>query len=431
MSATTCHKVLFKQFKQCTGHMQAPLFCLSAWFDPTPLRFGARGLILLLGLAVPGVPGDAAAAAASASPPTVTVDLEYTGTGEAQCTQYMPVERREKPFAREPVLEKKPLHRGLIPWGPDTNQFLPFIWSPKQGRLHLDLNRNGDLTDDSAAVFNSQPDASSQTFSNIHLIRVIAGRPQTCSVELSFRSSGNNNYYLYAGQCWYWQSKLTINGKEWQYGMVDTTLLESRSPVAPRYTLLRPWTERERPTHLRGSTPDMFGYTTNLFFCGQAYQLDGRWDTTGSALKYRVAFRETPSRLAELQVSGEHLHRLILGGEKKLTVVADQPKGSVKIPSGSYTLDEIWLRLGEAEAACFKGGSFKASEGKPTPLLFGGPLTNSAQIKSGGHSLEIGYALLGADGRQYRMTRGGDTNPPEVVIFDGARQLAADKFRYG
>ena len=51
-------------------------------------------------------------------------------------------------FAREPDVAGRRVFRGVFKLGADTNQFVPFLWDIEGGRLHLDLNRNRDLTDE-------------------------------------------------------------------------------------------------------------------------------------------------------------------------------------------------------------------------------------------------------------------------------------------
>lgn len=363
--------------------------------------------------------------------PVHTVDLEYRESSEELVTRRLEVISRFNPFPKEPMLLGKDIQRGSLAWGKTSDQFIPYIWDCKEGRLYLDLNRNGDLTDDTHGVFRAVTNTSFQTFSNVHLVRESPEQSFPCRVTLQFWSLNRNPALVYISQCWLWQGKLVVQGKEWQLGMIDNAIESNSSRLAPRWLLLRPWTERDRLLNLRTSTPDLTDYVTNLFFGGQAYQLNGRWETTGTTLKYQVTLQEQASQLGELQVSGRHLHRLILANENQLTAILDQPKGTFKLPVGNYTLDEIWLRDGEAEAACFKGGNLTIEKTKPACLIVGGPLTNSTRIKSSGNSLHVTYTILGADGRSYRMIRGGETNPPTVAIFHGTNQLAADKFRYG
>ena len=115
----------------------------------------------------------------------------------------------------------------------------------------------------------------------------------------------------------------------------------------------------------------------------------------------------------------------------EMTVVLDQPAGTVKLPVGSYSLAQIWLRKGETEVASLGVGKLTVNEQRPASLLAGGPLTNSIQIGSEGYNLLLNYALLGAGGRDYKMPGRDGKHWPEFAVFQGTNRLVTGKFQYG
>ena len=115
-----------------------------------------------------------------------------------------------------------------------------------------------------------------------------------------------------------------------------------------------------------------------------------------------MAFKEQAPRLGELKITGTDLYRLILTAEPEMTVVFDQPAGTVKLPVGSYSLAQTWLRKGETELASAGVRKFSVEEQRPASVLAGGPLTNSIQVGSEGYNLLLNYALLGVGGRGYK-----------------------------
>ena len=136
---------------------------------------------------------------------------------------------------------------------------------------------------------------------------------------------------VYAGLYSYWQARLSLHGKEWQFGLVES-VPDGKAPASPRYLLLRPWAERQRAFHLTSSSPDFCDYTKNLFFGNRAYELDCRYEPGGESPKYKVTFKEQAPRLGELKVTGADLHRLILTAKPAMTVVLDQPAGNSEAP---------------------------------------------------------------------------------------------------
>jgi hypothetical protein len=394
-------------------------------------------LLVWLGLGIPtGLPLQAAPAEPEAASPvaTHTADLQYQETDEVLVSFSVGVKLLSNPFLKEPPppegdafrsLPRANVFRGSLLSESRPEQATAFIWDKAQGRLYLDLNRNGDLTDDPKGIFASPSRDDNQTFTNVHLVLPTATGDRAVRLQLEFYSSRSSSPRVSAGLCYYWDTKLSLRGTDWQFGLVEGRLRENA------YLLLRPWAERQRPFHLTTGSPDFFGFTTDLFFGNQAYTLDCRYQPGGDSGKYRLTLKEQSPRLGELKVTGADLHRLILTTKPSLTVVLDQPQGTVRVPVGNYSLDEIWLRQGEVEVGSFGAGKVSVDARRPANLVAGGSLTNSVTVKSQDHSLRLKYKMLGADGRDYKFPRPDYKHPPEFAVFQGTNRLATGKFEFG
>jgi hypothetical protein len=408
-----------------------------------PLNFKHAGrlavrpiLLLLAGLAGLSISSSVSLRAAPTEPAasfpalTCTADLNYQETDEALILRAVGVKLQTAPFQKEPALPGQDVFRGSLLWGPRPEHAMPFIWDKGRGRLLLDLNRNRDLTDDPKGVFVSASKDSHQVFTNIHMVLPTAtgDRPVRLQVELnSYQGAGVS---VNACLCSYWQARLSLHGMEWQFGFVEN-MPDGKAPVSPQYLLLRPWAERQRAFHLTSGTPDFCAFTRSVFFGNHAYDLDCRYEPGGESPKYRVTLKEQSPRLGELKVAGADLHRLILTAKPAMTVVLDQPQGTTKLPVGNYSLDEIWLRKGEAEVSRMNAGRLTVDAQHPANLVAGGPLTNSIEGRSQGDSLQLNYRLLGADGGAYQFSRPDYKHPPECAVFQGTNRLATGKFQYG
>ncbi len=383
-----------------------------------------------------GIPTHSSVQAAPAEPAatspafTHTADLQYQETDEVLVSYSVGTKLRANPFLKEPALPGQNVFRGSLLSEPRPDQATAFIWDKGQGRLYLDLNRNGDLTDDPKGAFASPSRDDNQTFTNIHLVLPATTGDRAVRLQLEFYASRSSSPRVYAGLCYYWAAKLSLHGTDWQFGLVEGHRREQPAAL-PTYLLLRSWAERQRPFHLTSSSPDFFDFTTNLFFGNQAYALNCRYQPAGDAGKYRLRLEEQSPRLGELKVTGANLHRLILTAKPSLTVVLDKPQGVVKLPVGNYSLAEIWLRKGEAEVGSFGAGKLSVDGRRPATLVAGGPLTNSVATKSQDHTLQLSYKLLAADGREYKFPRRDDKPPPEFAVFQGTNRLATGKFQYG
>ena len=396
------------------------------------IRFHAD-LIALSWLGL-GILPQLSAGAAPAEPPRtsplaiVTVDLNYQETDEVLAFSAVGVRLQTTAFRKEPPLGAKDAVRGFISGGPQPD--IPFIWDKSRGRLYLDLNRNQDLSDDPEGVFVSASPAtpvanSAQSFTNVHLPIASGAAAHPAKLQLDFRYFQSGPLQVHAGLCSYWQARLIQGGGDWQFGILEH--LVGTAPAAPpRLLLLRPWVERQRS--VAPGAPDLFTFTNHIFFDGRAYDLSCRYDASPPAARYRVIFQEQTAPLGELTISGTGLHRLVLTSNRGLTAILDHPQGTLKLPVGIYSLDEIWLRDGKFEAACFGGGTLTINEHRPAHLVAGGPLTNTVQLSSDREHLRLEYRLRSADRNFYQLPR---KNPPTFTIFHGTNRLASDKFTFG
>jgi hypothetical protein len=390
-------------------------------------------IVAWLGLGVSAQLSSLAAPAepAAASPvASYTADLNYQETDEVLVSRGVGVKLQTAPFSKEPALPGQNVFRGSLLWGPRPEQAMFFIWDKGRGRLFLDLNRNRDLTDDPNGRFASAARNDNQSFTNVHLVLPAATGNRALRLQLDFSSYQGGSMGVSAGLCSYWQARLSLHGKEWQFGLVEN-LPDGTAPVSPQYLLLRPWGERQRAFYLTSSSADFCNFTKGVFFDTHAYELDCRYEPVSDSPRYKVTLKEQAPRLAELKVTGADLHRLILTAKPAMTVILDKPTGTVKLPVGTYSLDEIWMRKGETEMFRLNGGKVVADEHHPANLVAGGPLTNSVEGRSQGDSLTLRYQLLGADRGVYQFPRPDRQHPPEFAVFQGTNRLAAGKFQYG
>jgi hypothetical protein len=186
-----------------------------------------------------------AAAKVAASPASYTFDLAYQETDEELVTRSVDLKLQSNPFQKEPALPGQKVFRGSLVWGSRPEQDMAFIWDKGRGRLLLDLNRNRDLTDDPQGLFASASRDDYQSFTNIHLVLPTATGDRSVRLQLDLSSYQVGTVRAYAGLCSYWQTRLSLHGKEWQFGLVEN-VPDGKAPASPEYVLLRPWAERER-----------------------------------------------------------------------------------------------------------------------------------------------------------------------------------------
>ena len=425
---------------------------------------------LAASLGLLGLAGGQAVAEDAAAGATQTVYLEYQEVGSRINGWRLNLTRQAESFRKEPDWGGRHICRGTInsafrgvekPGAPPGHAInLPFAWDYRRGNLHLDSNRNGDLTDD--PVCSTPPDSggySYQTFTNLHL--AIAGQAQSHRVLADLALYGYQGKDVNGGNLtWrsFWQGKAVLGGREWQVGLIEHP--NHLGSTAEGYLLLRPWEERAKPFNLEDGLLAGFEYGTNLFAQGRAYRLSctylpgggakpgrelrpGLAGTLalppGDAPKYKLELTEQPAELGEVELSGKFIQRVVLREHQAkvpYTVVLDGPGPKVRIPIGTYRKYWAALKEKDAEAFCHHRDWLNPRPvtitGRNVAMLpMGGPLTNWVSIEGRGRTLSLEHELLGAGGR-YRLAGPADrSKPPEFAIYQNGRPVASGKFAYG
>jgi hypothetical protein len=323
------------------------------------------------------------------------------------------------------------------------------LWDVTQGKLYVDLNRNGDLTDDPAGVYSypvpalSRAVSTYQNFSNVRLNFKTPAGDHPLAMDLMFYNSSSRPQITATSRS-YWGGKVTLQGRDWQVGIMDGFNGKVPSPDGGQL-LLRPWEEQARPVQATVDSLEVIPYYQNLFLGGTAYRLETVFEYQDGTPKYKVVFKERPVELGELAFTGKYVRRLLLTANEarqtqpRYTVLLDTPGGTNKIPVGTYNQCRIQLqsRSGVQVSTDSMGIAplvnkpVVVSATKPAVLNAGGPLTNVVKVTSNGRTLTLSYQLVSADGRSCRLTPEDRSKPPEWVVTQNGKTIASGKFQYG
>jgi hypothetical protein len=232
----------------------------------------------------------------------------------------------------------------------------------------------------------------------------------------------------------FWQGRVTLQGLDWQAGIIPNLSNQSNS-FENGQLLLRPWEKRNQPFSADDGSLATVPFSRKLFLDGHAYQLDLAVRPQGGEARPALQFTEQSAALGELKIAGKFIQRLVLSGGPQL-VVLDQPAASVQVPTGSYIHPDILLKQNGVEAFCKPGQTqirwrFSVNDKTPAVLNVGGPLTNSVIVSRHGHDLRLDYRLVGAGGEIYQLANQNRSQPPEFAAYKGDRKIASDKFAYG
>jgi hypothetical protein len=400
----------------------------------------------MLGGLMPTGAQERAAAAPAGS--TQTVYLEYREMDSRINGSRLNITPQAGSFKKEPDWGGRTICRGTINSAfrgvetpgasPGHSINLPFAWDYKQGKLYLDVNRNGDLTDD--AVYSTTPSPGNyhyQTFTNIQLTFDAQALAHRVLVDIAVYgydgkniSGGNLTWHSY------WQGKALLGDRECQVGLVENP--NHLGSTVEAHLLFRPWQDRDVPFSLEDGLMTGFEYCTNLFAHGHAYRLSCAY-LPGDAPRFKLELTHAEPELGEVALTGKYIERLILKEHQAkvpFIVVLDWPATTARIPVGTY--NSSWVALKEKETRAFSDyrdwfrvRPVTISAGKAAVLQAGGPLTNSVTVENQGRILSIEYQMLGAGGR-YRLAGPVDrTKPPEVAIYQNGKKVGSGKFEYG
>ena len=347
---------------------------------------------------------------------------------------YWNIDRTNTPFLKEPELSQQGVFRGVLRFDKtDTHNAIALIWDPPKGKLYLDLNRNLDLTDDPAGVFSSTNKRPQQIFTHVTLpIQSAAGlHPAILDLRLVPSGAGRQMQAQLSSRSM-WQAKVEVAGEEWQVAVVDD-LLRQDGPSAAQFLLLRPWAARTNHLSLRDYNTGIVRFPDRLFWLGQAFHLERRFDTQGETLVCKLGLTPEQPPLTELKLSGESLYYVGLRATNGYTVVWWEPSGMLKVPQGIYSVSAVWLKKGGAEAYRLANELLRLNATAPTNVVLGGPLTNAVTLTRQGRKLRMDYRLVGADGGSYRLAQQDRNKVPEFAVYHGARKDAVEsgKFEFG
>ena len=376
------------------------------------------------------------AADAATSPTPVTSSLEYQETEFGIANWPVSFTTQTEPFTKEQPAEGR-IVRGSLSLG--ASNAVSFVWQRDAGKFFLDLNRNQDLTDDPAGVF-STPAKSRiyQSFTKIRLpVQTDRGRCQILAdIDLwDYSQQPGCNLTVRS----FWQGKVTLNGKDWQIGMIPAISYAKRGnrsiSFETGHLLLRPWAKRNQSFNNHSGSVAVVPFARKLFMDDHAYQLDWVVGAQNSEVKLAIQFAEQTVELGELRITGKYIQRLVLTGQPYL-VILDQPAAMVKVPVGSYNQPTVRLEQGGKEAFYDPnrrptGRRISVTAKTPADLAIGGPLTNSVSVTRRGQDLSMDYRLIGVGGMAYQLGNQNYSDPPGFAVFKADKKIASGNFEFG
>lgn len=366
----------------------------------------------------------------SAPAEPLTVDLTWSEAPAGFLGGYLRFDLQSGRFRKEPVAQRRVI-RGSIFAGAIRTACL---WAQTERKLYLDLNGNGDLTDDPEGVFISAGDMSghAQQFHRVMVPSRIAMHRRRAVMDLTLIEV-RNRIHCSATLRSLWLGQMEFDGEEWQLGVIDSVF--NSGAANHSHLLMRPRAHRDRPFNAAEASADTFPYATRLFVHQRAFQLNAT-ESDGGEPRLRIELTPQQPALGELRVSGRFIRRLTLLGGPFL-VVLDGPEGVIRVPVGSYSTPKISLSDGSVAArprTTYRRPAsqrINVTESAAVELAGGGPLKNVVLASRRGDLLHLEHRLVGVEGESYTLENIDRSKPPEFVVYQNGRKIGTGKFEFG
>ena len=131
------------------------------------------------------------------------------------------------------------------------------------------------------------------------------------------------------------------------------------------------------------------------------------------------------SPLAQLEIQGQFIKKLVLQNEKNESVSIENPGEKIELPPGKYRIINVITNGYNSYGDLW----IEVESDKENVLKVGGPLYQYVTATRQGKIIRLDYSLRGQGGESYTSLM--RNKPPQFAVFQGDKQIAAGSFEYG
>lgn len=337
-----------------------------------------------------------------------------------------------KPFASEPDFEGREIVRGTFEVGSaDQREEVGFVWDYSKGQMYVDLNRDGDLTNDPNGIVESPDDREgtyiSQSFEPFPFEMTTSEGvyPYRISANLT-RYRSQHAYGQVNIQSGY-EGDVELGEQRWRFRIAD--LLRGRIQENEQLDV---WPVEKGGANRIDSVPK----AKRLFLDGRCYELEFAFDLSGGGRPVlRGLLREQEVPMAALRIEGERISRLVFGNQDML-ILPELEAGEEgrPVPAGEFTCRSLTLKAGDLQASPARVEDLwmKAEPGETAVFRAGAPLESRVTVKRMGGVLQFGFELVGIGGESYDASNVlSYEKRPSVSIYKGDLLLSSGQFEFG
>jgi|GEM_PF-2460478 len=335
---------------------------------------------------------------------------------------------RNEPFAKEPESSGGRVYRGHVWLGEEGPS--GFIWLKQDKKLYVDLNRDGDLTNDPNGMLDEN---TREGYSNSeHEFEPITIERQTeCGtlryvIDVRVSNYNESYFYPYFALRSGFKGTMSLNGRDWEFSAADMP----GASEAQRFLCCLS-DSKERWYRTRWTVPEM------IFVGGANYTIKLQWAQKDGTPLLQAVLADKAVAMGQMEIPGKEIRSLSLQSANTI-LFPEITETPVAVPAGQYRCRELSLK-GKEEFRMItpqhidnlmctvpeKGtGLFKA----------GAPLNHTVDVVRSGNTLKFNYKLAGIGGEAYdvrQVTGYDDSKKPRVEIYKGDLLLASGAFEFG
>ena len=332
-------------------------------------------------------------------------------------------------FEKEPDFGNRYIIRGFIPIGSNQKEHIGFAWDIDGRKLYLDLNRNRDLTDDPAGVFQSNTSGRFQNFRGINLSLQKGTLKLPYVISMDMFSPGQSYHSCSASIVSSFAGEITLHGRKWDVAVVDN--MNGCIGPGDHFFMIpqdvdmgsnRDWHQLKVPE--------------SIFLDSRNYDVSFEFQPGKTEPKLQITLAESEKPMGRLDIDGENIARLVLESDSS-TVLLHYPGKSVSIPASDYHCRNIFLYDKKAGIFAYdstrtpRSTSLSVPRDQSVTFKVGGPLDSNVEVTRQGNTLNLRYRLLGAGRREYKRLQENRDKPPSFTVYCGNKKIVSDTFEYG
>ncbi|NLV44793.1 MAG: hypothetical protein GXY07_09860 [Candidatus Hydrogenedentes bacterium] len=324
----------------------------------------------------------------------------------------------EVSFKKEPAYSGKEVYRHALRFGDGPSDFIGVGCDAEANTLHIDRNRNLDLTDDGPGVKAADTFGPGYCEFNDVTIELTHGDiPVSYVLDISVYG----DYFspsIRSG----WKGDIEIGGKPCSMGVADN--LDGIFDGGDSFLFDH---ERHKKARLSFGKADELPLPRWFFFEGQNYRMESAFRVLDGAAALAVTLTPITEGLMDISFEGQAVSRVLFAGKEDVYGMLDWPVPAMRIPEGVYTLSRVDV-LDSFYGHPEDGAELKA--GGNTVLKAGGPLNQEVRVARAGATLNMNYILKGMGDTPYN-TDSNDVNAALFAVYKDGRVIETGTFEYG